>query len=160
MKETHGMNQGNGYIGRIAEAAGVPAKTIRYYEEIGLMPKTERTESGYRVYSKDMVDRLCFIKKAQHLGLSLSEIQDILDLGDRGRCPCGHVEKLLKKQLQDIRDRIKDLQGLQRRIQRALRIPSPSGAQPKGKAVCQYIEKASVSPNGKSIRRPLREKKS
>ncbi len=85
-----------GYIGNVAKAAGLPVKTIRYYEAQGLLPTPQRTEGGFRVYPSDTVARLTFIKKAQHLGLSLSRIQDVLDLTDRGRCPCGHVERLLK----------------------------------------------------------------
>ncbi len=144
------VSNGHGYIGNIAKASGVPIKTIRYYEEVGLLPEPERTESGYRVYSEAVVERLTFVKKAQHLGLSLSEIQDILDLSDRKRCPCGHVQKLLQRQVQDIHQRIQDLKVIEGRIHRVLRTPCPPQAcHPQGKAQCPYIEKVSLEFKGK-----------
>lgn len=64
-------------IGELAKAAEVPAKTIRYYEDIGLLPHPPRTEGGYRRYGPEAADRLRFIRKAQALGLTLSEIREL-----------------------------------------------------------------------------------
>ena len=76
-------------IGELAKEMGVNPKTIRFYEEIGLMPAPDRTPSGYRQFSDDDLERLRFIRSAQRLNLRLPEIQEILALRERGRRPCG-----------------------------------------------------------------------
>jgi len=132
------------FIGVIATQAGVPIKTIRYYEDVGLLPKPARTSSGYRLYDRVVVDRLQFIKKAQHLGLRLDEIKEILDLADRGRCPCGHVQDFLKKRLKDLQQKIADLRLLEGRIRQAVQRGCPPNFRPRGKAICPTIERQPV----------------
>jgi len=132
------------FIGAVAKQAAVPIKTIRYYEEIGLLPKPSRTSSGYRLYVPDTVDRLRFIKKAQHLGLRLDEIKDILDLADRGRCPCGHVQRVLRKRLKDLQQKIADLRLIEGRVRAAIRTGCPPNFKPKGKAICPTIQRQSI----------------
>lgn len=78
-------------VGQIAGRAQVDAWTVRFYEKEGLLPKAKRSLSGYRLYEPEIAERILFIKKAQHLGLKLDEIKEILELSDRSRCPCGHV---------------------------------------------------------------------
>jgi DNA-binding transcriptional MerR regulator len=133
------------FIGVVAKQAGIPVKTIRFYEEVGLLPKALRTESGYRLYSEKAIDRLQFIKKAQNLGLRLQDIQGILDLADRGRCPCGHVQRLLKVRLQELNRKITDLHLIKRRITQARRSGCPPNFRPKGKAICPTIERQRVA---------------
>ena len=129
------------FIGVIAAQAQVPIKTIRYYEDVGLLRKPARTASGYRLYDQDIVDRLQFIKKAQNLGLRLDEIKEILDLADRGRCPCGHVQDLLKKRLTELQRKIADLRLIERRVQGAVRQGCPPNFKPRGKAICPTIDR-------------------
>lgn len=129
------------FIGVIATQAGVPIKTIRYYEDVGLLPKPARTAVGYRLYDQEIVDRLQFIKKAQSLGLRLPDIREILDLADRGRCPCGHVQSVLKKRLVELRQKIADLRLIERRVQEAVRQGCPPNFKPKGKAICPTIDR-------------------
>ncbi len=132
------------FIGALAKQASVPIKTIRYYEEVGLLPKPARTVSRYRLYAPETVDRLQFIKKAQNLGLRLQEIKEILDLADRGRCPCGHVQHLLKLRLQELNRKIADLHLITRRIIQARRSGCPPRFRPHGKAVCPTIDRQPV----------------
>jgi DNA-binding transcriptional MerR regulator len=97
-------------IGDVAKKAGVSPPTIRYYEDIGLLPSPPRGSSGYRRYADTSVEELRFIKKAQALGFSLEEIGEILKLSRAGRTPCAHVLDLAKRHLAAIDERIAQLQ--------------------------------------------------
>src|SRR6266566_6256771 len=78
-------------IGVLAAQAGITAKTIRFYEDTGLMPAPARTPAGYRDYPAGAAARLAFIRDAQAAGLSLAEIRSILAIRDDGQAPCQHV---------------------------------------------------------------------
>lgn len=103
------------WIGELAERAGTTAKTLRFYEEQGLLPPTERTPSGYRDYAPETVARIDFIHRGQAAGLTLAQIRQILDIRDGGHAPCEHVRDLLDARLAEIeqlsvlRDTIADL---------------------------------------------------
>ncbi len=97
-------------IGEVARQAGTTPKTIRYYEEIGLMPEAVRAPNGYRDYGEDAVYRLAFIRDAQASGLSLSEIHSILDLRSRGQSTCEHVAGLLERHLSILDAHIESMQ--------------------------------------------------
>ena len=84
-------------IGELARRAGTTTKTIRYYEEIGLIPETDRDINDYRNYSEDAVDRLEFIRDAQATGLTLTEIASVLDLRSQGEATCHHIIDLLER---------------------------------------------------------------
>ncbi|MBD2772098.1 heavy metal-responsive transcriptional regulator [Iningainema tapete] len=96
-------------IGSVAKESGVPIKTIRYYEELGLLKASGRTEGGFRLFNSDVLTRLNFIKRAQSLGLSLSEIKEFLDVHDEGDLPCEHVKVKLQDKLTIIDEQIKQL---------------------------------------------------
>ena len=96
-------------IGELAERVGVTAKTVRYYESIGLVPEPARTPSGYRDYGTDAVDRLQFIRDAQRTGLSLTEIQSVLELKEHGARSCEHTRALLDRHIAEIDDQIEQL---------------------------------------------------
>jgi Cu(I)-responsive transcriptional regulator len=106
-------------IGQAAAASGVSAKMIRYYESIGLIPKTIRTESGYRVYSVHDVHTLRFIRRARDLGFSVEQISDLVSLWqDRDRASkdvkaiaLDHVSVLERKirELQEMASTLKHL---------------------------------------------------
>ncbi len=103
-------------IGELAERIGVNPKTIRYYESIGLLPEPERLPSGYREYTDDDVDRLGFIRTAQRLGLSLSEISEILGFRDRSERPCDYVLGVLDRQVADLDRRMAEMRELRREL--------------------------------------------
>ncbi|MEZ5227802.1 MAG: heavy metal-responsive transcriptional regulator [Acidimicrobiales bacterium] len=103
-------------IGELADTVGVNTKTVRYYESIGLMPAPDRTSSGYRDYGTDALERLHFIREAQASGLTLAEVQSILELKDAGRGTCEHTRQLLARHLDDIDEQIARLQQSRARI--------------------------------------------
>lgn len=103
-------------IGSVAKESGIPIKTIRYYDELGLLKTFGRTESGYRLFSADVFNRLRFIKRAQGLGLSLLEIKEFLEVYDQGDLPCDHIKIKLEDKLDDIEQQILQLQILKQEL--------------------------------------------
>jgi DNA-binding transcriptional MerR regulator len=104
-------------IGEIAQRSGIPAKTLRYYEDIGLLRPPERSASGYRDYRPEVLDRLAFIKSSQALGLSLGEIRSIIAMREDGDAPCSHVLELLTGRATEIDRTIRDLRNLKAELQ-------------------------------------------
>ncbi len=94
-------------IGQLASAAGVAIDTVRYYERSGLLKPAARSASGYRKYGKGELDRLNFIRRAQHLGFSLSEISELLAISSRGDIAA--MYQAAKVRLDDIDNRIAEL---------------------------------------------------
>lgn len=108
-------------IGEVAQRSGLPVKTIRYYEEIGLLaPTVERSQSGYRLFNQHILQRLVFIKRAQSLGLTLHEIKDVLQVHDGGHLPCHAVKKRLQDKLDAITSQIRTLESQQAELQQLL----------------------------------------
>ena len=97
-------------IGELAVRFGLNPKTIRYYEEIGLLPRADRSDSGYRFYDEQDAERLGFIRRAKTLGLSLDEIRDILSVQSEGEPPCGQVLGLIDRKISAINRRMAELQ--------------------------------------------------
>ncbi|MBD1904957.1 heavy metal-responsive transcriptional regulator [Funiculus sociatus GB2-A5] len=105
-------------IGEVADRSGLSVKTIRYYEDIGLLsPVVKRTESGYRLFSSEIINRLAFIKRSQSLGLSLGEIQEILTVHDEGELPCGALKQHLLSKVDAIASQIESLEILKAELQ-------------------------------------------
>lgn len=129
-------------IGELARKTGLTTKTIRYYEEIELLPKPPRTESGYRVYSEDDVGRLMFIKKARQLGLSLAEAGWVLDIRASDQRPCRHVIALLDRKLAEIDSAIAGLTAFRSEVNE-LRDTSVRELESEddGDLVCSIIER-------------------
>ena len=111
----------DGYsIGQLADAAGVPTSTIRYYERSGLLKPDFRTGGNYRGYSEGTLERLRFIRSAQATGLSLQDITALLELTFSGEPPCDEVLSLMRKRLGEIRERIKELRHVERVLTKSL----------------------------------------
>jgi DNA-binding transcriptional MerR regulator len=98
-------------IGDLADSVGVSAKTVRYYESIGLLAEPERTSSNYRDYGEDAAKRLRFIRDSQAAGLTLAEVGSILEMKDAGQSTCGHTRDLVHRHLADIDGQIATLQA-------------------------------------------------
>jgi len=103
-------------IGDLARATGTTTKTIRYYEDIGVLPLARRGPNGYRLYDPEAAERLRFVKDAQATGLTLEEIASVLELREQGTSTCGHVLGLLEHHLDDLDHRIAALQGTRREL--------------------------------------------
>jgi MerR family Zn(II)-responsive transcriptional regulator of zntA len=98
-------------IGAIAQRSGVPAKTIRFWEDEGLLPGTARTPAGYRAYDPNIVDRLGFVRSGQAAGFTLDQIRQVLEIGDSGEAPCEHVRGLIDARLAAVDARIAELEA-------------------------------------------------
>jgi DNA-binding transcriptional MerR regulator len=97
----------------LSQMTGVSAKTIRYYEEIGLLPPPARTENNYRQYSEQDVERLRLVAGARRLDLSLDDIQEILALRDHRAAPCRVLLERMEQKANEIAERIHALQRLE-----------------------------------------------
>jgi DNA-binding transcriptional MerR regulator len=96
-------------IGQLAAMLDLNPKTIRYYEEIGLLPPASRAANGYRVYSKDDQHRLHFIQQAKAVGLTLEEIGEVLAIHQHGMPPCRHVIQLIDHKIETIDEQLRTL---------------------------------------------------
>lgn len=105
-------------IGEVAETTGVSTKTLRYYEDEGLIHEPNRTSGGYRDYGPDIIDRVGFIRQAQAAGLTLHQIAEILQIRDGGRAPCGHVARLVDDRLADVEERLAELRATRMQLRR------------------------------------------
>ncbi|MEQ8350382.1 MAG: heavy metal-responsive transcriptional regulator [Leptospiraceae bacterium] len=107
--------------GKLARRAGVNLQTIRYYERSGLLPAPERNESGYRQYTENALVRIRFIKKAQALGFSLKEIQELLRMRTDENRQCKEVEELVVSKIEELNEKIVELKGAQSTLQGLLK---------------------------------------
>ncbi|MBW4572990.1 MAG: MerR family DNA-binding protein [Tolypothrix carrinoi HA7290-LM1] len=127
-------------IGSIAKQSGIPVKTIRYYEELGLVQSSTRTEGGFRLFQLDVLTRLNFIKRAQSLNFSLSEIKFFLDVHDQGDLPCQHIRSQMEYKLSEINQQIEQLSLLKLELEELLLGWRVITKKPE-KTICPIIEK-------------------
>lgn len=99
-------------IGKAAERSGVPAKTIRYYESIGLVRPATRTEGNYRDYSDADVETLKFINRARSLGFSVKEVGDLLALWNDRQRASAEVKRIAQGHVQAIERKIAELESI------------------------------------------------
>ena len=97
----------------LARLTGCNLETIRYYENVGLVPDPPRTASGHRRYSTAHVERLNFVMRARDLGFTMEEIRGLLSLVDRGSHTCAEVERMGRHHLEVVRDKIRDLKAIE-----------------------------------------------
>jgi MerR family transcriptional regulator, copper efflux regulator len=104
-------------VGTLAKQAGVKIDTIRYYERRGLLPKPPRTNSGYRTFTHASVERLSFIRQAQALGFTLTEVKQLLALRLSPGMTCTDVRKRAQARMADIEEKINSLHAMKRALQ-------------------------------------------
>jgi MerR family Zn(II)-responsive transcriptional regulator of zntA len=125
-------------IGALAAELNLNPKTIRYYEQIGLLPDPERTAAGYRLYGREDQERLEFILKAKCIGLTLGEIREVLSLRSEGQRPCQRVLSVVDEKVRAIDEQLRTLSDLRDELL-TLRNKAAETMQHEG-SVCSIIE--------------------
>ncbi|WP_176466261.1 MerR family transcriptional regulator [Aliifodinibius salipaludis] len=100
-------------IGEVAKRADVNKETVRYYEQRELIPKPDRRRSGYRIFTQRHIDQITFLKRAQQLGFTLTEIKELLDLRLDENTTCSKIKEEAQQKYQDVSKKIHDLQRIQ-----------------------------------------------
>jgi MerR family mercuric resistance operon transcriptional regulator len=117
-------------IGEVASRANVNKETVRYYENRDLIPKPDRRHSGYRIFTQLHIDQIRFIKRAQELGFTLTEIKELLDLRKDEDTTCSEIKAEAREKYQDVEQKIQDLQRIKTTLIEL--IDSCAGEGPKG----------------------------
>ena len=103
-------------IGALSKRTGVNIETIRFYERVGILPKAPRTAGGHRIYNRDHLMRLGFVRRSRELGFSLDEVRGLLQLVDGGSYTCAEIKAITLDHLADIRRKIADLGRLEQTL--------------------------------------------
>ncbi len=103
-------------IGQLAKAAGVTTPTIRYYEEIGLLPQAGRSAAGQRVYDESELERLTFIRRCRDFGFSIDQVRILTGLSISADADCSQVRDMAHAHLSEVRAKLADLKALGRSL--------------------------------------------
>lgn len=120
----------------MAAHAEVNAQTLRYYERRGLLPVPERTSSGYRTYTPEAVRAVRFIKRAQRLGFTLEDVEELLHLADGGPDSCAAVRAMAGVRIADLERRVAELTGMRDALARLLETCD----QPRAQRDCPVLQ--------------------
>jgi DNA-binding transcriptional MerR regulator len=107
-------------IGEVSKQSGVGVEALRFYERQGLLGQPRRTASGYRLYDEEVLDRLDFIKRAQVLGFTLTEIARLIAEKESGHSPCSKVREIVRRRLKEIDERLKEMRSYRDELASAL----------------------------------------
>src|SRR5256885_8370321 len=105
-------------IGELAKATGTKVVTVRYYEQVGLLPTSARTTGNYRAYNSDHLNRLRFIRRCRDLGFTLEQVRDLLRLSSQEDQPCDEVNRISAEHLSEIEKKVADLTRLANELRR------------------------------------------
>lgn len=122
-KKEQSITQGQGTrlkIGEVSRLSGVGIEALHFYERSGLLGRPVRSESGYRIYDEDVLERLSFIKRAQVLGFSLDEIRQIISEKQAGQSPCADVREIVRQRLQELDERMREMRRYRNELAQAL----------------------------------------
>lgn len=126
-------------IGEVATRSGASRKALRLYEHVGILARPRRTPAGYRVYGRDVLALLAFVRQAQRLGFSLDEIKEIVSIKRAGRAPCPHVRDLVRRKAAELDQRVADLTEVRKGLRTLLK--GWRSARLGGATVCPHIER-------------------
>ncbi len=124
-------------IGKLAKEAGVGVETIRFYERKGLIRKPPKKDGGFRTYSEDEVVRIRFIRRAQELGFTLREVKELVELQTKKKMTGGQVQKKADQKLEEIRQKISDLQKMEESLAQLSRL---CGAGEQSANECRFLD--------------------
>ena len=133
----------------LAKLAGVGAESLRFYEQQGLIEKPARNEAGYRIYDGGDLERLQFIRRAQDLGFSLQDIKQLLQLTGNIKTPRKTVRDFAEARLVVIRQKISDLQAMEKSLSRLVAQCSGKGAL-QGCPIAEFIGGQNIKPQGEN----------
>ncbi len=138
------------HVAELADQARVTPTTVRYYARLGLLNPTREPDNGYRRFSNADLHRVKFVRQAQSFGLTIGDTKAILEMVDHGDSPCLQVETLVEHRLVEIRNRVAELQVLERRMTRALdswaQMKHPA---PRNGEFCPLIERVDADSEGR-----------
>lgn len=129
-------------IGQLAKRVDLNRRTIRYYEQVGLLPAPSRSTGGYRLYEPADEERLRFIRGAQRLGLSLGEIKETLAFRERGDRPCRYVAGVLQQRLDDVDRQLRELRPFKRELTTLVNRMEANDDTGNDATYCHYIAPA------------------
>src|SRR5262245_35597056 len=127
-------------IGELAAKIGVRPESIRYYERIGLLPKAQRSAGGYRVFTREHMERVELIKKMQALGFTLEQIRLMLELKFTHGHSCQNVRDRLREKLEAIDRQITDLRAFRNEVRTALEVCEDSLKVHSSEDFCPILE--------------------
>ncbi len=138
-------------IGEVADLSGLAIKTVRYYEDLGLIAAQQRTSANYRLFEPGVLSRLSFIRRVQRLGFSLEQIRHILEIRDQGHLPCEDVRQQIEAKLLDIDHQIQQLLTLKHDLQHLIeQDPAQDRWQeaqdPSPDLICPILQSAEAMP--------------
>jgi len=128
-------------VTQLARYAGVTSDAVRYYVRLGLLKPVRDPCNDYRLFEKEDIKRLRFIRQAKGLGYTLDDIAQIFTDAENGRSPCPRVREIIHHRMQENRQRLDELNALQTRMEDAMQQWSamPDGI-PDGHSICHLIE--------------------
>jgi DNA-binding transcriptional MerR regulator len=129
-------------IGEVSKLSGVGIEALRFYEKSGLLNRPARTGSGYRLYHREVLDRLAFIKKAQMLGFSLNEVKQIIAESAAGQSPCRGVREVVRQRLQELDERMAQMRRYRKELSTVLE--EWEEVEESRGHVCGLIERADI----------------
>lgn len=103
-------------IGEVSKLSGIGIEALRFYEKSGLLSRPARTGSGYRMYHRDVLERLSFIKRAQMLGFSLDEVKQIIAESATGQSPCRGVREIVRRRLDELDERMAQMRRYRKEL--------------------------------------------
>ena len=141
-------------IGEVAKQTGIGIETLRFYERSGLLEKPVRTEAGYRLYGADALAALEFIKRAQVLGFTLTEINRIISESRSGASPCDEVREIVRQRLAELDERLQQMQLYRDAVAKTLRQWDKTGK--AAGRFCGLIENAEIEVRKPASHKPER----
>lgn len=144
-------------IGEVAKQTGIGIETLRFYERSGLLDEPVRTEAGYRLYGADALTTLEFIKRAQVLGFTLTEIKRIISESRAGESPCDEVREIVRQRLVELDERLRQMQLYRDAVAKTLRQWDKTGK--AAGRFCGLIESAEIEARKPVSRQPERRKR-